>query len=140
MTQDTCKGYVTDKQVKDGNTNGRDWKLFKFQLNGKYFTTFDAKNDKFVVGDYVKILAAHTDKGNDILTMEACSVETDSPTSSDGSKKFISHSDLMSTSVNLLGILLDKGLITRETFEKSNTSAVDMVKVTYNTLLACINA
>lgn len=140
MTQDTIKGYITNKQVKEGNTAGRVWKLFKFEVNGKWFSSFDTKYDKFVLGDYVEMLAASTDKGNNVLTMEECSVETDNPVSSDDVGEVISHSDLMSTSVNLLGLLLDKGLVTNDTFEKSNTSPVDMVKTIYRTLLTEIKS
>lgn len=48
------KGTLTNISIKQGNTNGRNWKLYIYKLdNGKSFTTF--KKFNVSEGDYVEI-------------------------------------------------------------------------------------
>lgn len=48
------KGTLTNISIKQGNTNGRNWKLYTYKLdNGKSFTAF--KKFNVSEGDYVEI-------------------------------------------------------------------------------------
>lgn len=49
------KGTLTNISIKQGNTNGRDWKLYTYKLdNGKSFAAF--KKFNVSEGDYVEIV------------------------------------------------------------------------------------
>lgn len=52
----TFVGAIEDKQVKQGETNGKRWERITFKIGGKFFASFDVADlAPFKVGDVVEV-------------------------------------------------------------------------------------
>ena len=70
MEEIKAVGVIQDKQSKEGNTNGKDWKRFMFKIGEKSFSTFNSDLDEFKVGDNVAIVYTVSGIYNNLVSME----------------------------------------------------------------------
>ena len=63
------KGKIQQKQIKSGETDGKEWKRCSYVVNNKMYSTFDTKFMDFKEGDEVEIEFETKGNFNNILNM-----------------------------------------------------------------------